>query len=77
MNRSLGVRFAQLLPSAGLISRHQQLGREGLRRVQSVMVDHSSGGPGSKEVVARYKEVKIRVLATLVPELSHGDPANY
>lgn len=41
------------------------------------MVDHSGGGPGSKEGVAMYKEVKVRVLATLVPELSHGDPVNY
>lgn len=77
MNRSVGARSAQLLPGAGPISRHQQLGREGLGRVQGVMVDHSSGGPGSKEAVARYKEMKVRVLATLVPELSHGDPANY
>lgn len=42
-----------------------------------MMVDHSSGGLGSKDGVALYKELKVRVLATLVPGLSRGDPENY
>lgn len=46
------------------------------------MVDHSGGGPRSKERVAMDKEVKVRVLATRVPWrpskitvifLSHGN----